>query len=581
MEYRDVVGGGPGFTNVVGADGRNYTVRGTFGFRNNNPGNIRDSDFARRHGAIGASGGFAVFSSYDAGRAAKEALMFGPSYSGMTLRQAITKYAPPNENNTGAYVNTIAKALGISPNTNLSDLSDEQRSAMLDTMQDIEGYRPGPVTNEFGERVDPGIMSAMFDAPTPTEAPRFTSAVPGEVERAELADVPSGLLGPSVTAAQGYGQLAETMGETPALNLAGAMPASPVDRMAPSAPVAQGLDGLRAGLLSQQPGSMYASQPQMADMQDRANLMNDVNEARASVTPPSAGLMSFAEAPTVSPAATAIETASPSPAAAAPSAASLASAYGQLGQTLDQANVLGLSGQKLYDPNAPMGELQSTGLLSAAQAPTQEVGDYQDPSVSVQGPVSPAVETQQGPTPPGNVGSFPAAPEAPSTFGSKAKTLAGTVAGGLLGSAAAGPIGGLLGGLLGREMATGKGLFSSSAPAGAEQGIRGLLSGSGITSIGSGPQASYSVWGGGTPTGSQAMATDGSRITSLGRGLIARTDPNGVTTTFNDRGNIVGSPASTGGLLAGIGRDISDAFGGGNSSGGGGVDTSGMSPGLW
>jgi hypothetical protein len=146
-----------------------------------------------------------------------------------------------------------------------------------------------------------------------------------------------------------------------------------------------------------------------------------------------------------------------------------------------------------------------------------------------------------------------------------------------------GPVGGLLGGLLGKEMASGKGLFSRMGPS-EQQSIGGLLSsmGSAINNIGQGSRQSYSVWGGGTPTGTQATATDGSRITSLGNGMIARTDPNGVTTTFNDRGNIVGSPVSTGGLFSGIGRDIADAFGGGSSSGGtGGVDTSGMSPGLW
>lgn len=255
-----------------------------------------------------------------------------------------------------------------------------------------------------------------------------------------------------------------------------------------------------------------------------------------------------------------------------------------MGQSLDQAGVIGLGGQKLYDPNAPMGELQP-GLFSSAptmaqtQAPAQEMGDYQDPSVSVQGPAASTIQTApSGPTPPADVGSFPAAP---TTTGQTAKKVAGRVAGALLGGAALGPVGGLLGGLLGNELASGKGLFSRT---GQPQSVGGLLSsmGSAINNIGQGSRQSYSVWGGGTPTGTQATATDGSRITSIGGGLIARTDPNGVTTTFNDRGNIVSSPVSTGGLFSGIGRDIADAFGGGgSSSGGGGVDTSGMSPGLW
>lgn len=427
----------------------------------------------------------------------------------------------------------------------------------------------------------------LANAPTPEAAPRWETAVPGAVERAALADVPSGLLGPSVTPSQGYGQLAETMGETPSLNLAGAMPSGELsapaggllnpavseDRFASAAPVAQGLDSLRGGLLASNTAMGAPDPARFAD----AQVAQGMDGLRS-------GLLSYAENAAPAPAQTAIETVSPSAPAAAPS---LADSYGQLAQSLDQANVLGLSGQKLYDPNAPMGELQQTGLLSSLptqqpapqtvqQQPAQEMGDYQDQHVSVAGPASPTVETQQGPTPPAEVGSFPSAPQ---TTGQKAKSIAGRVAGSLLGSAALGPVGGLLGGMLGNEIASGKGLFSGQGP----QSIGGLLSslGASVNNIGQGARQSYSVWGGGNPIGTQATATDGSRITQLGGGLLARTDANGVTTTFNDRGNIVGSPVSTGGLLAGIGRDISEAFGGSSSGGTGGVDTSGMSPGLW
>lgn len=410
--------------------------------------------------------------------------------------------------------------------------------------------------NRAWNTADPGMLSAMgVDVPTPEEAPRWNSAVPGEVERAELEGVPGGLIGPAVTPSEGYGMLASTMSQTPSLGLSGAVPA---DRMA-SGPVAQGVDGLRAGLLSQQTGGLYADQPQMADMQQRANAMT--------------GLLSYDQAPAQSPAAAAIESIAPSSQAPASSAPSLASAYGQMGQSLYDGGVLGLSGQKLYDPNSLADKLlDPTATASIAETPATP--GYVDPSVSVAGPASPTIETPQtqqtaGPTPPADVGSFPAAP---STIGTKAKGLAGTVAGSLLGAAAAGPIGGLLGGVLGKEMMSGKGLFSGQNQA---QTIGGLLSsqGAGINNIGSGSRASYSVWGGGTPAGTQATATDGSRITSLGGGLLARTDRNGITTTFNDRGNIVDSSVSNGrgigGLLSDIGNEIGSAFGGGSSNSGG------------
>ncbi len=50
---------------------------GSRAWRNNNPGNIRYTPFAKRHGAIGKAGGFAVFPDYNTGRAALSALLRG------------------------------------------------------------------------------------------------------------------------------------------------------------------------------------------------------------------------------------------------------------------------------------------------------------------------------------------------------------------------------------------------------------------------------------------------------------------------------------------------------------------------
>ena len=117
---------------------------GSRSWRNNNPGNIEFGNFAKSMGAIGSDGRFAIFPDYETGRKAKETLLFeSKGYRGKTLEKAIAKYAPSSENNTLAYTNTVARAVGVPPDTLLAELNDDQRQAMLDAMQEVEGFKPG------------------------------------------------------------------------------------------------------------------------------------------------------------------------------------------------------------------------------------------------------------------------------------------------------------------------------------------------------------------------------------------------------------------------------------------------------
>lgn len=145
-EYVEVVAAGPGWTQVRDSDGKVLTVEGNRNWRNNNPGNLEFGNFAKSQGAIGSDGRFAVFPTYDAGRAAKETLLFeSPSYRDRTISSAINRYAPPSENNTSAYVNAVAGAIGVDPSTPLSQLTPQQRAVMLDAMQRVEGWKVGTV----------------------------------------------------------------------------------------------------------------------------------------------------------------------------------------------------------------------------------------------------------------------------------------------------------------------------------------------------------------------------------------------------------------------------------------------------
>lgn len=106
--------------------------------RLNNPGALK---FAGQPGASNVNG-FAAFPSRDAGMAAADANLAGYAGQGVnTLAGAITKWAPPNENNTAAYIQKVAQASGIDPNAQI-DLSDPTVRARI--LPHITAYEGGP-----------------------------------------------------------------------------------------------------------------------------------------------------------------------------------------------------------------------------------------------------------------------------------------------------------------------------------------------------------------------------------------------------------------------------------------------------
>ncbi len=116
---------------------------GTRAWRNNNPGNIRYSDFSVRVGAIGKAGGFAVFPDEATGMYAIETLLRTDSYNKLTIAGAVSRYAPPSENNTVAYYNRLSKITGLSINKRMSDLSAEELTSVARAIRAIEGWETG------------------------------------------------------------------------------------------------------------------------------------------------------------------------------------------------------------------------------------------------------------------------------------------------------------------------------------------------------------------------------------------------------------------------------------------------------
>lgn len=119
---------------------------GTRAWRNNNPGCLRYSDFTIQQGAIGEAGGFAVFPDEETGMRAIGALLKSDKYNKLTISQAISKYAPPHENDTDHYNASLKRMTGLPVNTKLSALNDEQIMKVVKAIRIVEGWRTGTET---------------------------------------------------------------------------------------------------------------------------------------------------------------------------------------------------------------------------------------------------------------------------------------------------------------------------------------------------------------------------------------------------------------------------------------------------
>jgi hypothetical protein len=101
----------------------------------NNPGNLR---YAKQTESTGPDEhGMAIFPNPWAGWRALHRQITLDRKRGMTLAQFVAKYAPPNENNTSAYLEYVCDAMNSEPDTPLSMLS---RFALAGVIASYEGY---------------------------------------------------------------------------------------------------------------------------------------------------------------------------------------------------------------------------------------------------------------------------------------------------------------------------------------------------------------------------------------------------------------------------------------------------------
>ena len=145
---------------------------GSVAWANNNPGNLI---YAGQAGAVPGAGGFAKFSTPAAGAAALSDQITldatrGTDANGRpinTLRDLITSWAPPSQNDTAAYIASVSNQTGFDPDAPLSALSGGASGVTLDYSSDA----PGPVT--FA-----GMDLSALQTPVDLSAVGLGSAVP-------------------------------------------------------------------------------------------------------------------------------------------------------------------------------------------------------------------------------------------------------------------------------------------------------------------------------------------------------------------------------------------------------------------
>ena len=114
-------------------------------WRNNNMGNMVKTPFTKRHGAIGDDGTFAIFPDYDTGRSAESALLTGPTYSNLSIADAVAKLTPKYTNDTAKYIADLKKMTGLDVARKISSLKSSEIDKVLDAIKQLEGWEEGTI----------------------------------------------------------------------------------------------------------------------------------------------------------------------------------------------------------------------------------------------------------------------------------------------------------------------------------------------------------------------------------------------------------------------------------------------------
>ena len=128
--------------------------KGTWAWRNNNPGNIRKPRKENMPaGVIGLAGGFLVFESYEAGFKALYSLLKKDYYQNLTIFAAVAQYAPTEDkNDVENYRKILRQVTKLDLKTKFKDLTDEQFLLLCQAVQRVEGFQIGEIIEEVSKK---------------------------------------------------------------------------------------------------------------------------------------------------------------------------------------------------------------------------------------------------------------------------------------------------------------------------------------------------------------------------------------------------------------------------------------------
>lgn len=110
------------------------------GLRNRNPGNIRRSTVRYKGETEGCDTAFKTFRSMAWGYRAMFVLLhtYRVRYRIATLHGMIARWAPPSENDTGAYLRTVARQSGIDPDAAIDTRDRPTMTRIVAAMSHVE-----------------------------------------------------------------------------------------------------------------------------------------------------------------------------------------------------------------------------------------------------------------------------------------------------------------------------------------------------------------------------------------------------------------------------------------------------------
>lgn len=139
------------------SNGEWINIGGDRNWRNNNPGNLEAGEFARRHGAIGTDGRFAIFPDYPTGRNALISLLKTETYQSLTIAAAIERFAPGIENDVLSYMRFICKECNLTLHVVLSAMSAAELDGLAAAIEKFEGTRRG-ITCSVDDQCAPEVV---------------------------------------------------------------------------------------------------------------------------------------------------------------------------------------------------------------------------------------------------------------------------------------------------------------------------------------------------------------------------------------------------------------------------------------